>query len=163
MQNSAIEVVVAPSGNSIMFWDARGTMHIALDHDQAGRFIGDLCDDVTVPRVEFKRDATLMRIGHAVLDKLKAPKQQAEGEAVAVHVVAMLVPQPDDRFCATLWPPKGGPRTYTSPSELGRALFDLAADQTQPRVPAGAPSDASTALLERGATWLANDLLGPHA
>jgi hypothetical protein len=160
MQNSAIEIVVAPSGSSIMIWDARGTMCIALDADQAGRFIVDLCDDESVPRVEFKRDVTFTRIGHAFLDKLKAPKSQADDEAVAVQLVAMLVPQSDERFCATLWPGKGGPKTFTSPSELGRALFELAGDPTQPRVPAGAPLDPSGALLERGAQWLANDLFG---
>lgn len=146
-KSRCVEVVVVKSDTVLLLWDANGTTHVAADAEQAARAVERICEDSTIPDVAFAspRGGAFQRAATRVIEQVTQRADVDVADAVGIHLVFQHCADP---WSMVVWPPKGTPRAATDRTKLGTLLDQLLADDTLPKVPAGAPPDPNDRLLE---------------
>lgn len=160
MENTkrTVELVIMPSDDAFLLFDARGTNYVAGDAEALARWALTIALDPDTPQVAFgsPSDGVWTKAAQRILSALDRQSETTPSdELVGVHVVVQYALDP---WTVVVWPPKGPPRAATNPAKLATLLAELARDPGMPRVRPGAPPDAGADILERGSslvsTWL---------
>ncbi len=159
-QQKTIEVVVqAEDDGASLLFDHAGNIHVADDANALGRWVLELAANESTPSVEFgKPSGRFLELASRLMDQQGIPRA-ATADATAVHIVVQVRLELEEDAApglesAVVHPQRGRVRLARSVEELGKLCDELARDDGQPKVPGGAPPDAFSELLSRGATCI---------